>query len=158
MAHPIRCPKAYHEGAVVPAAEYAARHPELYRWCHADLVNSDFQYRYGLNVHPHERRFREPEVHLDVLLWGMPAEDIYRFPGHGTTLCRVELPPDALVYVPADGTCFKASRMILRPACAVCVATRIARENPHWQLVAPEAVLGAMELTGVACTCVPGTL
>ena len=137
----------------MPAREYTERHSVLYRWCHSDLVNSEFQYQYGLNMHPNEDTFRDPQVHLDVILWGMPAAELFRFPGHGSTLCRVELPDDALVYEPVVGGSFKASRMYLSEACALCVMTREAQTHPGYQHVTLPALLEAMGMQDVVCTC-----
>ena len=126
--------KARYKGEIMTGAEYKARFKDIpaYRWCHSDLINSGFRYRFGENVHPDEGNFDLPAVHTGHYMWFMLLGNVHRYSEHGTTLCSVEITDDSATVFGRYGTetesnrpvAFTASRFVLKEACAWCVLER----------------------------------
>lgn len=143
---------AGYTGRAMTLAEYQALLRErglsgrLGRWCHADMCNSGFQYRVGLNVHPEPERVQDGTWNENASrwFWFAPLEDLLRFTsGHGTDAYEVTFDPqvatgssklceflgsqradlcgieDLKLYI-CDDLSGRASAFILKPVCGSC--------------------------------------
>lgn len=112
---------------VGPASEWKVKYPgPKYRWCHSDLVNSEFQYNVGRCVHPHpECLYEFHDLSSDrqemSLFWFLDGSKCLSIEGNGARLMRATVPDDATVYVHGDKLWFRASEFVLEDVgCSRC--------------------------------------